>query len=49
MLCGLDAEGDEMGLIRHEEFVCGNCMRGMAELGNHKFQCPKCLEVFQDC
>jgi tRNA(Ile2) C34 agmatinyltransferase TiaS len=48
MLSGLDHEGDEMGLIRHEEFVCGDCMAGMADLGNHQFQCPKCATVFQD-
>ena len=49
MLSGIDTHGDEIGLVPHEAFVCGNCMKGMAELGNRKYQCPKCSSVFQDC
>ena len=48
MLSGLDAEGDEMGLMKQTEIVCGDCMMGMVDKGMHKFQCPKCHEVFQD-
>ena len=48
MLDGLDAEKDPMGLMRHEDFVCGDCNHEMISVGNSRYQCPKCGIVFED-
>ena len=48
MLDGLDAHLDPMGLIRHEEFVCGDCKHSMMPIGHHRYQCPHCGIVFDD-
>jgi tRNA(Ile2) C34 agmatinyltransferase TiaS len=48
MLDGVDAECDAMGLLRHEEFVCGDCRHSMIPIGNNRYQCPHCGMVFED-
>ena len=48
MLEGIDVQCDPMGLIRHEEFVCGDCRHSMMPIGNSRYQCPHCGVVFED-
>ena len=48
MLEGFDTECDPMGLMRHEEFVCGDCKHVMIPIGASRYQCPHCGMVFED-
>jgi len=48
MIDELDAEKDHIGLIRHEDFVCGACRHLMIPLSKGRYQCPKCGVVFED-
>jgi len=48
MLEGLDAHLDPMGLMRHEEFVCGQCKHSMMSISQNRYQCPHCGIVFDD-
>lgn len=48
MLDGIDIEKDPMGIIRHEEFVCGTCRHIMVPLSSNRYQCPKCGMTFDD-
>jgi tRNA(Ile2) C34 agmatinyltransferase TiaS len=48
MLDGVDIEKDAMGLIRHEEYVCGDCRHSMIPIGGNRYQCPHCGVVFED-
>jgi len=48
MLDGVDVECDAMGIIRHEEFVCGDCKHSMIPIGTNRYQCPHCGMVFED-
>jgi tRNA(Ile2) C34 agmatinyltransferase TiaS len=48
MLDGIDIEKDAMGIIRHEDFVCGDCRHVMIPIGGNRYQCPHCGMVFDD-
>ena len=45
MLDGVDVQKDAMGIIRHEEFVCGDCKHAMIPIGTNRYQCPHCGKV----
>ena len=48
MLEGFDMEKDPMGLMAHEEFVCGTCNHVMMPITQNRYQCPHCGMVFED-
>ena len=48
MLDGVDIQKDAMGLVRTEEFICGDCNKKMIEISQSKFKCPKCGKEFDD-
>jgi len=48
MIDGLDPHKDAIGIISHEEFVCGECQKQMVEVAPNKYRCPKCGAVFED-
>lgn len=48
MLDGIDIEQDPIGLMKHEEFVCGDCRHVMISIGDSRYQCPHCGMVFDD-
>jgi tRNA(Ile2) C34 agmatinyltransferase TiaS len=45
MLDGVDVHKDAIGIVRQEEFICGDCLMRMKEIGNSRFTCPKCGAV----
>ena len=48
MLDGIDVQCDAMGLLRHEEFVCGDCKHLMIPIGTNRYQCPHGGMVVED-
>ena len=48
MIDELDCGKDHIGLIRHDEFICGACKNAMDPAGANAYKCPKCSMVFED-
>jgi tRNA(Ile2) C34 agmatinyltransferase TiaS len=48
MLDGVDIQKDAMGIVRTEEFICGDCGKTMTEFTQSKFRCPKCGKEFDN-
>lgn len=48
MLDGFDMHKDLMGIVPHEEFVCGECKKRMVETAPKNYRCPKCGAEFND-